>query len=109
VAPGAQKQIWIVADSWWSYWPLAYFSALRHDIHVVAEDQWPAESQQVAADDAIWRVKFVADGVAERPTKSTAAADRAAGKTTIRDYAGEPLLTVERMRQTDGRPMADGN
>ena len=65
---GAKKQIWIVADSWWSYWPLAYFSALRHDVHVVAEDQWGAESRQVAADDAVWRVKFVADGVAGRPT-----------------------------------------
>jgi len=106
---GAKKQIWIVADSWWSYWPLAYFSAPRHDIHVVAEEQWTAESRQVAADDAVWRVRFVPPDALRLPTAAVVTDQRPAGKTTIRDYSGAPLLTVERLQEAKDSPTATGD
>jgi hypothetical protein len=107
--PGAKKQIWIVADSWWSYWPLAYFSAGRHDIHVVPEEQWPAESRHVAGSDSVWWVKFVAADASRRPIASAVTNDRPAAKTTIRDYSGAPLLTVERLAEAKDPLTATGD
>ena len=103
----ATKQIWIVADSWWSYWPLAYFAAGRPEIHVVAEEQWPAASQQVAGGDAVWRVNFVTADAAQLPAAPDVGKDR--GASAIRDYSGAPLLTVERLRAPVVRPAATGD
>jgi Dolichyl-phosphate-mannose-protein mannosyltransferase len=106
---GAGKQIWIVADSWWSYWPLAYFAARRHDVHVVSQEQWPAASRLVAAADALWRVEFVpVEGRWLPPAAVVAEDPPAAGKATICDYAGAPLLTVERLDAAKDRPMTAG-
>ncbi len=101
------RQIWIVADSWWSYWPLAYFAVPRHDIHVVAEEEWPAVSRLVAPADALWRVRFVATGEPRLPTGPTVTKDRSARETTIRNYVGEPLLTVERLEAGKARQGTD--
>ncbi|HEX4143653.1 MAG TPA: hypothetical protein VHY91_08980 [Pirellulales bacterium] len=104
---GTQRQIWIVADSWWSYWPLAYFATPRRDVHVVAEEQWPAESRQVAAGDAVWRARFVADGASVVPSASAVAKDRSA--ITICDYSGRPLLELERLTEARNPPTASGD
>ena len=63
-------------------------------------------SRQVGPADSLWRVKFVATDAAWRPIGATVAEDRPAGKTTIRDYAGAPLLTVERLERPKDRPTA---
>ena len=104
---GPQRQIWIVADSWWSYWPLAYFSARRHDIHVVAArrvaGREPAgcRGRRPVAGRSSWRPTR-----RRLPTGAAVAEDRPAGKTTIRDYAGAPLLTVERLEPRKIQPTA---
>ena len=100
---GAKGQIWIVADSWWSYWPLAYFSAGRPEIHVVAQQEWPDASRQVAEADAVWRVGFVATDAPPLPNAPAVTKDRPAAETTIRDYSGAPLLTVERLAAVEPR------
>jgi hypothetical protein len=103
----AKKQIWIVADSWWSYWPLAYFAGGRPEIHVVAEEQWPATSQQVAGGDAVWRVNFAAADGPRLPAAPDVAKDR--GGLAIGDYSGAPLLKLERLKAPVVRPVAMGD
>ncbi|HTU25995.1 MAG TPA: hypothetical protein VMF30_11390 [Pirellulales bacterium] len=106
----AQGEIWIVADSWWSYWPLAYFAGGRHDVHVVPRDTWPQERGRIAADDELWQVGFVTAGGTYLP-KETGLANAPAGsqispqEIVVRDYGGEPLLRIERLvTPSDRRP-----
>jgi 4-amino-4-deoxy-L-arabinose transferase-like glycosyltransferase len=90
-----KKPIWIVADSWWSYWPLAYFATDRPDVRVVAAEDWPTERERVAATDAVWQVKFAAIDQQANPAEDSN--NPPAGEITIDDDAGAPLLLLNRI------------
>ncbi len=75
---------WIVADSWWSYWPLRYLSLAEQDVRVV--DERDAASQPelalARAEGRAWHVRFHdwAPSSGEQ----------------ILDYSGRPVLSVSR-------------
>ncbi len=76
---------WIVADGWWSYWPLRYLSAAEPGVRVVEEkhaddvDVRPALTL-ARAEGRAWCVRFC-DG--QKP-----------GGEQILDYGGRPVLSV---------------
>jgi hypothetical protein len=70
--PGAT---WIVADEYWSRWPLRYLALGDRDVHVVGRD-----SNVARAAGPVWHVRFC-DGEGGRGQK-------------ILDYAGRPVLCV---------------
>jgi hypothetical protein len=78
---------WIVADGWWSYWPLRYLSAAELGVRVVEEkhaddvDVRPALTL-ARAEGRAWSVRFC-DG--EKPRGEQ-----------ILDYGGRPVLSVSR-------------
>ena len=77
---------WIVADEWWSYWPLRYLSMGQPDIDVVMHDEAISRPDFAAAqaDGRLWHVEFVES----RPP------GRRAQEQQILDYGGRPVLSV---------------
>jgi hypothetical protein len=55
----------------------------------------------------VWRVKFVADDASRGPSESVVAKDRPA--ITIFDYAGAPLLAIDRLKEARNPPTASGD
>ena len=92
----SERRIWIVADSWWSYWPLAYFAVGRPEVRVVDQADWPDESASVAASDSVWRVKFLL-GDGRNPTDVETV--RSGTQIIIPDQSGAPLLAIERVER----------
>jgi uncharacterized membrane protein len=75
---------WIVADSWWSYWPLQYLSRAEPDVRVVEEERAAAlpELALARAEGRTWLVRFC-EGEKLRGEQ-------------ILDYSGRPVLSVSR-------------
>jgi hypothetical protein len=92
----ASKRIWIVADSWWSYWPLEYFAFARPEVQVVEAANWPTERAHVSPADSVWQVKFRANDHVTGALALHEVIHRAPGHITILDQAGAPLLDVVR-------------
>jgi hypothetical protein len=77
------EPIAIIADEWWTYWPLRYLAARDSDIRVVeVEADAPSGSH-------VWRIEFVEPNVV---------IDREAH--SIEDALGRPVLRLTRFRST---------
>jgi hypothetical protein len=73
---------WIVADGWWSYWPLQYLAAADNDVRVVeADDKASGPALALARTEGrAWYVRFC-NGEASPGQQ-------------ILDYGGRPVLCV---------------
>jgi hypothetical protein len=77
---------WIMADEWWSYWPLRYLSMGQPDIDVVMHDEAISRPDFAAAqaDGRLWHVEFI----------ESQPPGRRAQEQQILDYGGRPVLSV---------------
>ncbi len=99
----------IVADDWWTYWPLAYLASMTDDVRVVCREPLPGVATETdqpppGEDLETWYVTFA----------PTAGGGEAAAKlenrpvdvprAVIDDYAGRPLLRVDGPEKSGGLP-----
>ncbi len=120
VAHRAGRPIRVEADSWWTYWPLAYLSAADPAARIVSDIPGAASTGPEAADEFRVRVGFCETAAADSRSAATNTAPPAdpalpagpalpadsalpadpggpGGATVISDFSGRPLLFVERL------------
>ncbi len=78
------RPVTIAADSWWSYWPVAYLAGERSNWRVVPAGQLPSPRRASAEQGPteLWLVQFQAGGGSQQ---------------CVLDVAGRPILTVRRV------------
>jgi 4-amino-4-deoxy-L-arabinose transferase-like glycosyltransferase len=93
---------WIVASTWWTYWPMRYLALGQPGVFVVqqgAAETDPDYRQSLAAG-RVWRVVL---SRAERPIGLTP--EKTLAHRCFRDYAGHPVVHVFRVAAA-GSPQA---
>jgi len=93
-AGAGAEPISIVADSWWTYWPVRYLAPRQ--VRVVRLEDWNRDSSEQGPGraDRMWFVEFIS------PEQSVARADRpdqsqaAYRGLEVLDYSGNPLILV---------------
>lgn len=91
--PGATA--WIVADEWWTYWPVKYLalSQRRATVEGWRNAEASPEFREALAAGEVWSVEFSASAANQSARERF---DAAAGydELPIRDYAGRALISV---------------
>lgn len=105
----ARTSTWVIASSWWNYWPMRYFAAETPGVRVVRPDELfgamppphsPGPSGQNGAPSAdgglpvgrFWWVEFA--GSAEEAEARRRLCGRDVAETSLPDYAGRPVLRL---------------
>jgi hypothetical protein len=92
--PGRTGQTWVLADEWWSYWPLEYLAVARRDVRVVGPEAAGQEDfARASREGRAWSVEFTDGQRGGVP----------AGAIAICDAGGKPLLVLTRCEST-GEP-----
>lgn len=91
-------EIWVIAPSWWSYWPLAYLAEGSPHVHVVRADGVSRDKIATAASlGNLWIVEFIDDEGAAVFVDSPASSP--AQLHFIPDFVGQELLRLWLVRK----------
>ena len=85
---------WIVADDWWSYWPLRYLACAEKELHVIGNDDLTSHNLRASAEGRGWIVAFSDGKVLPLWRAALAEAGCKVQEERILDYAGRPVLVL---------------
>jgi hypothetical protein len=86
--------IWIVADEWWLYWPLAYLAAAHPEVRVVQRSDFAGPELTKTPTAAVWYVEFCNRRGATPREEQLIARHVKTRRSVISDYSGRPLLAL---------------
>ncbi|HEY4761066.1 MAG TPA: hypothetical protein VIH42_10845, partial [Thermoguttaceae bacterium] len=98
----ANGETWIITSEWWNLWPLRYLSSAESNICVFTPQEASnrADAFAIATKEArVWFVEFSnSKALLELEAKS---ADSRLEQHHIKDYAGQPILTIAHPQAKD--------
>lgn len=97
---GTARPVWIVASSWWSYWPIAYLATREADVRVATgEEAWErADVRQALREGRAWCVEFAGTEAQRGAVERLERDGWRVKQTDIVGFDGAAVLTVIRPR-----------